>query len=156
MNVGDIVRSRKSGKHYYITNGMRDGVNVMAFGCVGDAKVLSVSEVEVIDVNSSEWLANEVFKNLKELNEKQDNRYLTEGEKKFLTFIDPDCYLVRNEGGLLLICEDRPGKGEHSWYAPSRYCQIRDQIFMPMKFEAVRWTDNEPMKVMDLLKLEVR
>ena len=74
---------------------------------------------------------------------------MTEQEKVILQSIDPQFkYIARDKNGLLYLYDDEPTKEEKSWYPESDYS---DLCAFSHLFENVKWEDEEPTLIQDLL-----
>lgn len=64
-------------------------------------------------------------------------------------------YLARNKSGQLVAFKDKPVKGEVAWDSQTYVILITDRRFKDCKFSFIKWEDEEPWAISDLLKLEV-
>lgn len=91
-----------------------------------------------------------------ELNEvwKREESTITEDEKVILRNL-PGKYewIARDESGVLYIYHDKPKKNSFAWAVGfgSRCLNLFDHLF-----KMVKWEDEEPWKIEDLLKLDVK
>lgn len=85
---------------------------------------------------------------------KREEPTITENEKVILRNL-PGKYewIARDESGVLYIYHDKPKKKEFTWVVESgsRCLDLFDHLF-----KMVQWEDDEPWKVEDLLKLDVK
>lgn len=93
-----------------------------------------------------------------ELNEvwKREEPTITEDEKVILRNL-PEKYrfITRDKSGELYIYQNKPGKGEEAWQNGVGNVVIYLMVFNHL-FQMVKWEDNEPWKIEDLLKLDVK
>lgn len=91
-----------------------------------------------------------------ELNEvwNREELTITEDEKTILRNL-PGKYewIARDESGVLYIYHDKPKKNSFAWAVGfgSRCLNLFDHLF-----KMVKWEDDEPWKIEDLLKLDVK
>lgn len=83
---------------------------------------------------------------------------ITKKERAFLEACEPECYIARDMSGIVFIYNSKPGKGCGSWSVDSiKYFNISGiaiSIFgIRNIFPFIKWEDEEPWKVEDLLKL---
>lgn len=78
---------------------------------------------------------------------------LTKHERAFCYGLDTgwELYIVRNSSGALRLFSEKPEKGNIHW---DNYCNLSISL-NPNLFSFIRWEDEEPWKLSDLLKLEV-
>lgn len=91
-----------------------------------------------------------------ELNEawKREDPTITEDEKAILRNL-PGKYewIARDESGVLYIYHDKPKKEEFMWVDGFEYKCLN--LFSHL-FQMVKWEDDEPWNIEDLLKLDVK
>lgn len=98
-----------------------------------------------------EWLYAEHVKNPK----------LTKQERKFCELLeDKDCWFVRDSDETLCLFVDKPYKedGEDMWWVDKTGAAIMtgdDLSIFEVKMTFIKWEDEEPWSVEELLKLEV-
>lgn len=82
---------------------------------------------------------------------------LTQNERKLCEVLRKDCYIVRDKTGSVCVKIKKPFKilSEGYWDAYGEYCYIIERIFNDCDFSFIKWEDDEPWAVSDLLKLEV-
>lgn len=91
-----------------------------------------------------------------ELNEvwKREEPTITEDEKTILRNLPAECkWIARDKNGMLGVYPDKPSKGETYWWSSLRYRSLN--VFDHL-FKMVIWEDDEPWKIEDLLKLDVK
>ena len=85
---------------------------------------------------------------------KREEPTITEDEKTILRNL-PGKYewIARDESGVLYIYHDKPKKEEFMWVDgfENRCLNLFDHLF-----KMVKWEDEEPWKIKDLLKLDVK
>lgn len=91
-----------------------------------------------------------------ELNEvwKREEPTITEDEKAILRNLPGNYeWIARDESGVLYIYHDKPKKNSFAWAVGfgSRCLNLFDHLF-----KMVKWEDEEPWKIEDLLKLDVK
>lgn len=91
-----------------------------------------------------------------ELNEvwKREEPTITEDEKAILRNLPGNYeWIARDESGVLYIYQDKPEKNSFAWAVRfgSRCLSLFDHLF-----KMVKWEDEEPWKIEDLLKLDVK
>ena len=91
-----------------------------------------------------------------ELNEvwKREDLTISEDEKAILRNLPAKYeWIARDEGGVLYIFRDKPKKEGFTWVVGfgSRCLNLFDHLF-----KMVKWEDDEPWKIEDLLKLDVK
>lgn len=81
---------------------------------------------------------------------KREEQAITVDEKAILRNINPKYkYIVRDNDGRLHVYEEKPEKDECEWLAPSYVGLLAFRHLFPM----VKWEDEEPWLIEDLLKL---
>lgn len=134
------------------------------FRFVGEYGILLDSEgndVHTLDSYDESLLSNNGAKPLDivavyELNEvwKREESTITEDERVILRNL-PGKYewIARDESGVLYIYHDKPKKNSFAWAVGfgSRCLNLFDHLF-----KMVKWEDDEPWKIEDLLKLDVK
>lgn len=86
---------------------------------------------------------------------------LTKQERKFCELLeDKDCWFVRDSDETLCLFVDKPYKedGEDMWWADKTGAAIMtgdDLSIFEVKMTFIKWEDEEPWSVEELLKLEV-
>lgn len=91
-----------------------------------------------------------------ELNQvwKREESTITEDEKVILRNLQGKYeWIARDESGVLYIYHDKPKKNSFAWDVGfgSRCLNLFDHLF-----KMVKWEDEEPWKIEDLLKLDVK
>lgn len=91
-----------------------------------------------------------------ELNEvwKREESTITEDERVILRNLPGNyVWIARDESGVLYIYHDKPKKNSFAWAVGfgSRCLSLFDHLF-----KMVKWEDEEPWKIEDLLKLDVK
>ena len=91
-----------------------------------------------------------------ELNEvwKREEPTITEDEKAILRNLSGEYeWIARDESGVLYIYDDKPKKVESIWVNgfENRCLNLFNHLF-----GMVKWEDDEPWKIKDLLKLDVK
>lgn len=84
---------------------------------------------------------------------------ISAAERKFLELLRPDYYIARNGDNLLYVMVDRPVKAISTLkWEPAWSCSynIHPGYLDGVNFNFIKWEDEEPWKVEDLLKLEVK
>ena len=85
---------------------------------------------------------------------KREDPTITEDEKTILrNLLGKYEWIARDESGVLYIYHNKPKKKEFTWVVESgsRCLDLFDHLF-----KIVQWEDDEPWKVEDLLKLDVK
>lgn len=128
------------------------------FGIARSGKLLKCSSFPCVDCafhcnECSEykfkWLCEE-----REENKEQPK--LTKNERKLCETLNKKCYIARDEDEKLTIYPTQPIKCMSFWYDYSEnYIGILNAIFTDCNFSFIKWEDEEPWSVEDLLKLEV-
>lgn len=77
---------------------------------------------------------------------------LTKAERAFCESLVPGCYIARDSSGSLYVYTEKPVKCGISWSLP---CCTSIGAIYNVSFPFVKWEDEQPWKVEDLLKLEV-
>lgn len=110
--------------------------NLKDSGCVRDLDIVSVYEFTEV------W--------------KREEPTITEDEKVILRNL-PEKYrfITRDKSGELYIYQNKPGKGEEAWQNGVGNVVIYLMVFNHL-FQMVRWEDDEPWKIEDLLNLDVK
>lgn len=82
---------------------------------------------------------------------------LTKAERAFCESLVPGCYIARDSSGDLYIYIGKPVKGRMVWGTPDEMCEHWSHLgaIFNVSFPFVKWEDEKPWKVEDLLKLEV-
>lgn len=83
---------------------------------------------------------------------------ITSKEKKFLDLILPEWkYIARdNDCNRLFIYTDKPSKKSTYWLSETKDANtVRCDVF-DVKFDLIKWDDEEPWSIEDLKKLEVK
>ena len=82
---------------------------------------------------------------------------LTKAERAFCESLVPGCCIVRNVTGGLYVYTEKPVKSGMSWSLPGakHTCCTNIGAIHNVSFPFIRWKDEQPWKVEDLLKLEV-
>ena len=89
--------------------------------------------------------------------EHKEQQKLTKDERKLCEIIASDTYIARDKSGSLFVYDKKPyKKDDRIGWCTKDYCvSISDFIFADCNFSFIKWEDEEPWKVSDLLKLEV-
>ena len=77
---------------------------------------------------------------------------LTQRERKLCEVIETG-WIAREKNGMLFLYDEEPGKGAITWSREASASRL-DKILLG-GFAFIRWQDDEPWTVEDLLKLEV-
>ena len=77
---------------------------------------------------------------------------LTQRERKLCEVIETG-WIARDKNGMLFLYDEEPGKGVITWSREASASRL-DKILLG-GFAFIRWQDDEPWTVEDLLKLEV-
>lgn len=78
---------------------------------------------------------------------------LTTKEKKFLDLLLPNYkYIAREKNGFLLVYTEKPIKILETWGLAN--CALMNML--DIKFDFIKWEDEEPWSIEDLKNLEVR
>lgn len=81
---------------------------------------------------------------------------ITANELAFLALINPIFkYIARDKNNDLFLYKNMPRKGKDLWICERGYFNCISCMIKKNSFCAVRWEDEEPWKIEDLLKLEV-
>lgn len=80
---------------------------------------------------------------------------ITDVVRKFLEICDPKRYIARGKCGEIYLCEEKPSKVNGIWRSGKRYMLIDKTIGDNLYhgFDSIKWEDDEPWKIADLLKL---
>ena len=153
MKKSDLV----AGKHVVK---YRDG----KFRFVGEYGILLDSEgsgVHTLSSYDESLLSNNGAKPLDivavyELKEvwKREEPTITEDEKTILRNLSEKYeWIARDESGVLYIYHDKPKKNSFAWAVGfgSRCLSLFDHLF-----QMIRWEDDEPWKIEDLLNMDVK
>lgn len=102
-------------------------------------------------VNKMKWLCAEHV----------EKPTITPHEKKFLEACRDGLYITRDNDGSLYLSTNKPRKGTYGWNDGDKYIRIYEVMpeFLCISkdsFSFVKWEDEEPWSVEDLLKLEVK
>ena len=90
------------------------------------------------------------------LAEHKEQPTITSNEKRFLEILDYK-YIARDVGGVLYGYQTIPKKYETYWDSEDwGSLSIHRSAFKNVSFDFIKWSDEEPWAVKDLLKLEVR
>ena len=79
---------------------------------------------------------------------------LTPNERKFCE-ITAYKYLAREEGGRLFAYDIKPVKRDGVWHSGLSNMLVADRRFKGCDFDFIKWEDDEPWAVEELLELEV-
>ena len=92
-----------------------------------------------------------------EYKEHKEQPKLTKDERKLCEIITSDTYIARDKSGSLFVYDKKPYKKDDriGWCAKDYCVSISDFIFAGCNFSFIKWEDEEPWKVSDLLNLEV-
>ena len=91
-----------------------------------------------------------------ELNEvwKREEPTITEDEKTILRNLPETCkWIARDRDGRLFVYRDKPSKATTAWLSTLGYTFLDSFNHL---FKMVKWEDDEPWKIEDLLKLDVK
>ena len=78
---------------------------------------------------------------------------ITSKEKKFLDLLLPNYkYIAREKNGFLLVYTEKPIKILETWGLAN--CALMNMF--DIKFDFIKWEDEDPWSIEDLKKLEVR
>ena len=84
---------------------------------------------------------------------------LTKNERKLCEILQNDYYVARDNSGTIYVYAKKPHKKEkcNQWFEPydEYYVPFSDYVFKDCNFSFIKWEDDEPWAVSDLLKLEV-
>lgn len=84
---------------------------------------------------------------------------LTQNERKLCEILQNDYYVARDKSGTIYVYAKKPHKKEkcNQWFAPydEYYVPFSDYVFKDCNFSFIKWEDEEPWAISDLLKLEV-
>lgn len=133
----------------------------------GDLIVYRCGAFEVIDEEKLSFIKERYDEELRQLNRRLDimrvYRYpvwkredltITSDEKNILQNIDSNFrYIARDEDETLLICIKKPVKSKDYWLASSNPESFN---YFRHLFKMVKWEDEEPWPIEDLLKLPVK
>ena len=88
--------------------------------------------------------------------EHKEQPKLTQNERKLCEILK-DCYIARDKSGSLYVNIEKPFKSgsKQYWNIYGEYWYINNLILNDCNFSFIKWEDEEPWKVSDLLKLEV-
>lgn len=90
--------------------------------------------------------------------EHEEQPKLTKNERKLCEILN-ECYIARNVSGDLIAYEKRPIRVDNCWWKAVSGIWWRLDItfgrFKDCNFSFIKWEDEEPWSVEDLLKLEV-
>lgn len=89
---------------------------------------------------------------------------ITKQEKAFLEICKPECYIARDKSGKLYLYNNKPVKEYNEWHNYDAYLlniSHYNEVMFAINneddiFPFIKWEDEEPWKVEDLLKLEVK
>lgn len=91
-----------------------------------------------------------------ELNEvwKREEPTITEDEKTILRNLPETCkWIARDRDGMLFVYSVKPSKAVNVWVSTLGYTFLESFNHL---FKMVKWEDDEPWKIEDLLKLDVK
>lgn len=114
-----------------------------------------ISDIRLLEI-ANEKLARQLRRIVDEEDWKHEEPTITEDEKVILRNL-PEKYrfITRDKSGELYIYQNKPGKGEEAWQNGVGNVVIYLMVFNHL-FQMVKWEDNEPWKIEDLLKLDVK
>lgn len=83
---------------------------------------------------------------------------LTKAERAFCEWLVSGCYIARDSSGDLYIYIRKPVKGGMVWGTPDETCERWSHLgaIFNVSFPFIKWEDEKPWSVADLLKLEVQ
>ena len=91
--------------------------------------------------------------------EHKEQPKLTQNERKLCEILQNDYYVARDKSGTIYVYAKKPCKKEkyNQWFAPydEYYVPFSDYVFKDCNFSFIKWEDEEPWAVSDLLNLEV-
>ena len=92
------------------------------------------------------------------LAEHKEQPTITSNEKKLLELIEHG-YITRDKDGEIFFTNKEPIKGSDNWFFTGfdfkeKYIDL--SVFKNVNFDFIKWEDEEPWVIEDLLKLEVR
>lgn len=141
LRDGDVVM--------YDNGEMRTVKGTSLFDCFEPASDLSYYSEHLIHERTKDLDIVEVYRSIWE----REEPAITVDEKAILRNINPKYkYIVRDNDGRLHVYEEKPEKDECEWLAPSYVGLLAFSHLFPM----VKWEDEEPWKIEDLLKLDVK
>lgn len=142
LRDGDVVM--------YDNGEMRTVKGTSLFDCFEPASDLSYYDENLIHVRAEELNIVEVFRSIW----KREEPTITSDEKNILQNIDSNFrYIARDEDETLLICIKKPVKSKDYWLASSNPESFN---YFRHLFKMVKWEDEEPWLIEDLLKLPVK
>ena len=112
-----------------------------------------ISDIRLLEI-ANEKLARQLRRIVDEEDWKHEEATITDDEKAILRNV-PGKYewIVRDKKGTLYVYQDKPQKVAGDWkYIGSVGCLD----VLNHQFQMVRWEDDEPWKIEDLLKLDVK
>ena len=102
--------------------------------------------------NKIKWL-------YEEYKEHKEQPKLTQNERKLCEILQNGYYVARDKSGTIYVYAKKPNKKEKcsQWFAPydEYYIPFSDYVFKDCNFSFIKWEDEEPWAVSDLLNLEV-
>lgn len=141
----EIMEIIKNGHTFAVVNGKP--VNCMTATC-----------------NSCELQTNACFKDRYRwmFSEYKEHPKLTKQERKFCELFEgKDVWIAKDKSGALYLYDKKPHKGKELYdeiWEAHHYGNTMDGIVFQlaeMKFEFIKWEDEEPWSVEELMKLEV-
>lgn len=85
---------------------------------------------------------------------KREETTITEDEKTILRNLQETCkWIARDKDGRLFVYPDKPSKAVTAWGSTRGYTFLDSFNHL---FQMIRWEDDEPWKIDDLLKLDVK
>ena len=130
----------------YDNGEMRTVKGTSLYNCCDLASDLSYYDENLIHVRAKALNIVEVFRSIW----KREEPTITTDEKVILRNVDSKYkYIGRDMNGLLHAYKEKPEKDESEWSAPS-YVGL---LAFRHLFSMVKWEDDEPWKIEDLLKL---
>lgn len=151
LRYGDIVEARNGVKYVVYHNGSEKAlVNLISGWCVGldayNENLTSAKDYTIFDIMKvyNDYTC-EVL-----LWERKEKPQLTEDEKAILRNVPKEYkWIARDLSGMVYIFIERPEKGQAVWYGCG-------QPMIPFYhlFQFIKWEDEEPYLIEDLLKGE--
>lgn len=81
-------------------------------------------------------------------------------EREFLELIGYDCWMARDKDEYLYIYAEKPHKTILAWcgydMSKSAVSRVSSKIYHGVNFDFIKWEDEEPWAVKDLMKLEIK
>lgn len=112
-----------------------------------------ISDIRLLEI-ANEKLARQLRRIVDEEDWKHEEPTITEDEKVILRNIDEKYkYVARDDDRRLFVFSEKPEKKEFVWGSNNRAVSISafDHLF-----QMVKWEDDEPWRIEDLLNLDVK